>query len=145
MELHMHVSWQRKIVNVFKRTFPNIQFIITTHSPQALGEVIDDYNVFRLERQQEEIGCERICPYFGVDSNTVLEDATHTDSVSYVIRQKVGLMYGLLDNREYDKAEKVADEIDQITCSRNADTVKARIIIRKGRRVNAVYTKEGGA
>lgn len=144
IELHMHVSWQRKIINVLKRTFPNIQFVITTHSPQVLGEVTADYNVFMLERQQEEICCKRICPYFGVDSNTVLEDAMHTDSVSYVIKHKVESMYDLLDNKEYDKAEKVADEIDQITCNRNADTVKARIIIRKGRRMNAVYTKEVG-
>lgn len=54
-ELHMHVSWQRKIINVLKRTFPNIQFVITTHSPQVLGEVTADYNVFMLEREREEI------------------------------------------------------------------------------------------
>ncbi len=55
IELHMHVSWQRKIINVLKRTFPNIQFVITTHSPQVLGEVTADYNVFMLEREREEI------------------------------------------------------------------------------------------
>ncbi|MDE7479104.1 MAG: AAA family ATPase [Lachnospiraceae bacterium] len=142
IELHMHTLWQRKIINVLKKTFPNIQFIITTHSPQVLGEVSDDFNVFTLQRELDETHCERVCPYFGVDSNIVLEDALHTDSVSRVIKEKVSTMYGLLDNKDYDEAEKVADEIDQITLHRNADTVKARIIIRKGRRLNAAYTKD---
>lgn len=37
LELHMHTSWQRKVISMLKKTFPNIQFIITTHSPQILG------------------------------------------------------------------------------------------------------------
>ena len=142
IELHMHTSWQRKIINVLKKTFPNIQFIITTHSPQVLGEVSDEFNVFTLQREQDEICCEKVCPYFGVDSNAVLEDALHTDSVSHVVKEKVSAMYQLLDKKEYDEAEKIADEIDQITVNRNVDTVRARIIIRKGRKMNALYTKE---
>lgn len=142
IELHMHTLWQRKIINVLKKTFPNIQFIITTHSPQVLGEVSDEFNVFTLQKEQDETNCEKVCPYFGVDSNAVLEDALHTDSVSRIIKEKVSAMYELLDNKEYDQAEKVADDIDRITINRNADTVKARVIIRKGRRLNAVYTKD---
>jgi 3-phosphoglycerate kinase len=79
-----------------------------------------------------------------VDSNVVLEDAMYTDSVSHIVKEKVNNMYTLLDNKRYDEAEKAADEIDQITLKRNVDTVRARMIIRKGRRINAVYTKESG-
>jgi predicted ATP-binding protein involved in virulence len=46
LDLHMHTSWQRKVMNVLKRTFPNIQFIITTHSPQILGELDEDFLYF---------------------------------------------------------------------------------------------------
>lgn len=46
LELHLHPTWQRQIVGNLRRTFPNIQFIGTTHSPfviQALrpGELIN--------------------------------------------------------------------------------------------------------
>ncbi|MEN6351348.1 MAG: AAA family ATPase [Syntrophomonas sp.] len=37
IELHLHPEWQRIIVPALRKTFPNIQFIITTHSPQVLG------------------------------------------------------------------------------------------------------------
>ena len=46
LELHLHPKWQREVPEKLRRTFPNIQFIATTHSPfviQALrpGELID--------------------------------------------------------------------------------------------------------
>ena len=47
----MHTSWQRKVLGVLKETFPNIQFIITTHSPQILGELDDKYNLVYLKKE----------------------------------------------------------------------------------------------
>ncbi len=45
LELHLHPRWQREIVEKLRTSFPNIQFIATTHSPfviQSLrpGELI---------------------------------------------------------------------------------------------------------
>jgi predicted ATP-binding protein involved in virulence len=42
MELHLHPSWQRTIMTSLAATFPNCQFIGTTHSPQVVGEVERD-------------------------------------------------------------------------------------------------------
>lgn len=33
IDMHLHPSWQRNIIADLKRTFPKIQFIVTTHSP----------------------------------------------------------------------------------------------------------------
>jgi len=33
IELHLHPRWQREIVDKLRITFPNIQFVLTTHSP----------------------------------------------------------------------------------------------------------------
>ena len=46
LELHLHPRWQREVIGKLRTTFPNIQFIATTHSPfviQALqpGELIN--------------------------------------------------------------------------------------------------------
>lgn len=49
IELHMHPSWQRRVLHVLNEVFPNIQFIVTTHSAQVLGEVGDDYDIFSLK------------------------------------------------------------------------------------------------
>lgn len=37
LDAHLHPSWQLKIVDNLKKTFPKIQFIITTHSPLIIG------------------------------------------------------------------------------------------------------------
>lgn len=37
LELHLHPRWQQDIVSSLRTTFPNVQFIITTHSPVILS------------------------------------------------------------------------------------------------------------
>ncbi|WP_265289352.1 AAA family ATPase [Verminephrobacter eiseniae] len=39
VDLHLHPAWQQRIVADLMRTFPNAQFILTTHSPQVLSTV----------------------------------------------------------------------------------------------------------
>jgi GTPase SAR1 family protein len=39
LDLHLHPKWQRIIVSKIRQTFPNLQFISTTHSPLVLADV----------------------------------------------------------------------------------------------------------
>ena len=138
IELHMHTMWQRKVLEVLKETFPNIQFIITTHSPQVLGEVNgEDYNIFSMSRKDNEVLVQNMESLYGLDTNTVLEDMLGTDSVSKRIKKLVDEMYQSIEVSDYDQAENCADMIDELTLNRNADTVRARIMIRRGRIRNA--------
>ena len=77
IELHMHPSWQRKILGALKSTFPNIQFIITTHSPQVISEVDDSYNLFGLKQENDDV---IVKPYnvHGWDTNGILHSVMHT-------------------------------------------------------------------
>lgn len=36
IDLHLHPTWQRRIVPILRRIFPKLQFIVTTHSPLVL-------------------------------------------------------------------------------------------------------------
>ncbi len=41
IDYHLHPNWQRRILNDLRRTFPRVQFVVTTHSPfvvQSLRE-----------------------------------------------------------------------------------------------------------
>lgn len=42
LELHLHPTWQREIVEKLRHTFPNIQFIGTTHSPFIIQSLRPD-------------------------------------------------------------------------------------------------------
>ncbi|MGV8838106.1 AAA family ATPase [Cellvibrio sp.] len=39
VDMFLHLSWQQTIINSLQTAFPNIQFIVTTHSPQVLSTV----------------------------------------------------------------------------------------------------------
>ena len=54
IELHLHPSWQQRILDDLTRTFPNAQFIVTTHSPQVLTTVRPE-QVVTLVREDGKI------------------------------------------------------------------------------------------
>ena len=47
VDLHLHPKWQQHIVGILAEAFPNIQFVISTHSPIVLSSV--KANVLKLE------------------------------------------------------------------------------------------------
>ena len=60
LDLHLHPKWQRDIVPTLSEHFPNVQFIVTTHSPHVL-QSMEDVNLYVLRRDAEsgEIEAER--------------------------------------------------------------------------------------
>ena len=39
LDLHLHPKWQQTILSDLRRTFPNAQFIVTTHSPHIISSI----------------------------------------------------------------------------------------------------------
>lgn len=39
VDLHLHPSWQQRVVQTLRNAFPRVQFIVTTHSPQVISTV----------------------------------------------------------------------------------------------------------
>ena len=54
VELHLHPSWQQRILEDLRRTFPNTQFVVSTHSPQVLTTVKPEH-VVELAREDGRI------------------------------------------------------------------------------------------
>lgn len=42
IELHLHPTWQQTVIDSLLKIFPNMQFVITTHSPQVISTVHKD-------------------------------------------------------------------------------------------------------
>ncbi|MDH0865486.1 AAA family ATPase [Mitsuaria sp. GD03876] len=42
LDLHLHPTWQQRVLGDLMAAFPNTQFIVTTHSPQILTTVPDE-------------------------------------------------------------------------------------------------------
>ena len=54
IELHLHPEWQQRILTDLMRTFPNAQFIVSTHSPQVLTTV-EPQRIVELYRDGDNI------------------------------------------------------------------------------------------
>lgn len=46
IDMHLHPRWQQVVVGLLRRAFPQVQLIVTSHSPQVLSTV--DYQSIRL-------------------------------------------------------------------------------------------------
>lgn len=66
IDLHLHPKWQRTIMPALAKTFPNVQFIVTTHSPyiaQSVGienitKLISEKNTIIVDNEIAEITSE---------------------------------------------------------------------------------------
>ena len=72
IDLHLHPKWQEKIFPALQNTFPNIQFIVSTHAPKVLESVDENIQVIRLHEDVEThlVLAEPMEPMNGWDVNT---------------------------------------------------------------------------
>ena len=68
LDVHLHPTWQRRVATDLKNTFPLIQFICTSHSPQVIGEVMPE----ELQFLEDGVATGNCGQSFGMDSNWIL-------------------------------------------------------------------------
>ncbi|MEH2318852.1 AAA family ATPase [Nostoc sp.] len=107
IDLHLHPRWQRTIVEKLTETFPNCQFIATTHSPQIIGELPAE-KIILLENGKP--------PYhpsqaLGMDSNWVLTNLMHVDDRKSLINDELVKITQMIKQEQYDQA---TDKIDAL-------------------------------
>lgn len=49
IDLHLHPKWQRRVLAQLHTIFPNVQFIVSTHSPSVVLGALDIAQVIKLE------------------------------------------------------------------------------------------------
>ncbi|KJF77122.1 chromosome segregation protein SMC [Morganella morganii] len=100
IDLHLHPKWQRNILKNFAETFPNCQFIVSTHSPQIIGEIPPE-NVL-LVRDGNILGNPSSAR--GLSSNEVLELIMEGDARNPEIKQQIENIEASLDDDYIEKA-----------------------------------------
>jgi predicted ATP-binding protein involved in virulence len=108
IERHLHPAWQRAILGGLAATFPNIQFIVTTHSPQVLSRVPRE-SVFLLDRFQLVS-----TPHtYGRDSNAILEDVMGVSERPEEALGKIRDIGRLLDMDQIESARQKLSELEE--------------------------------
>jgi predicted ATP-binding protein involved in virulence len=105
LDVHLHPRWQRRVAADLKGTFPMIQFVCTSHSPQVIGEVLPD-EIRLLGGEQ----IERPAQSFGMDSNWILRVLMGAADQDADVDSAVKRVFDLISAKELDEAaEKVLE------------------------------------
>lgn len=105
IDLHLHPKWQREVTAYLSRSFPNVQFIATTHSPLVI-QSMEEVNLYVLKRiSEDEVSVEH-SPISDFRGWTVEE----------ILRETMGLeddIYSDFYNQQRDAFEEALDAEDK--------------------------------
>ncbi|MDU9048367.1 MAG: AAA family ATPase [Candidatus Electrothrix sp. Rat3] len=132
IELHLHPSWQREIIPKLLHSFPNCQFIMTTHSPQVLGNIKPE-SIFLLKREDDEIICEQPDESYGMTMDRVLELVMDEESrPNRKVREEIESLFEHISREEFDKASDLINTLKQ-DIPTDPDVIRAEMLLhRKG-------------
>jgi len=130
IDLHLHPGWQRKLIANFRRTFPNTQFIFSTHSPQMIGHV-EPRNMWLFKRENNEVVAYRPEKSLGMDSNSILLQHLGVDEREPDTKLELNRLFLLLDDiKKLSEAEKLLNMLSA-KCGDIDDLRRARAIIKR--------------
>lgn len=136
LELHMHPSWQRIILGRLQKTFPNVQFIVTTHSPLVLTEISDEFCLYSMTSDNNVTTVEQVRNLDGFDVNRILEKYMKTprqSDKSIVIRKK---LYRALHDKNEEEINKDINALIKLTDENDPDVIKAVLMQKRREKEN---------
>lgn len=128
VDLHLHPKWQRKIISALLDTFPTCQFIITTHSPQILGEVPAE-NIHVLKRNSNgDVVCSRPERSRGLNSAEVLTEVMEQVAMNEELLENLGKIYLWIEKEEFEEAKNLLSKCEK-TYGELPSLLKARTVL----------------
>ncbi|EDX74991.1 hypothetical protein MC7420_865 [Coleofasciculus chthonoplastes PCC 7420] len=125
IDLHLHPQWQRIVIPSLTRTFPNCQFIVTTHSPQVLSNVKRE-NVFILEDFQ----LVEVTPHtYGRDSNSILYELMGVKERPNQVQEKINACFALIDEEKIEDAKIKLQELAELLGENDPEVIRGQTLI----------------
>ena len=134
VELHLHPAWQQRVLADLTRTFPNAQFIVSTHSPQVLTTV-KPAQIVELRLESRGVVAEQAsAPTYGAESGDVLAAVMgvdkRPDGNPFVELLKRYMALVSVGEGESETARKLRHELEAIS-PHDPDLNRADIEIRR--------------
>ena len=118
IDLHLHPSLAAEILPRLRRSFPRLQFVISTHSPlvitnfnQSEGEE-EDFRLYHLKKNDEGYYNQRVYDIFGLDYNSGLSNIMETP-ISVEYSDNLIKAYRYWKGEDEEKATRIAEMIRQ--------------------------------
>lgn len=117
IELHLHPSVAISVLQRLQRSFPHLQFVVSTHSPLVVTNFDqsgddEDNRLYQLRFKDGEYSCEIIADVFGLDYNEGLTTVMEARDRNRNMKQMREL-YLFWKKRDPKKAELIAAKIKE--------------------------------
>ena len=106
LDLHLHPQWQRRLPNALKEAFPAMQFIVTTHSPQVLSELLPDEIIILQDNAARQPEAS-----YGMTSDQVLEVIMDTAPRPLKIEETLSSLFLSIERGSLEESRKQLDEL----------------------------------
>jgi len=125
LDLHLHPKWQRHVIHDLKRTFPLVQFIATTHSPQLIGEA-RPCEIRKLE------GGRAYSPSrsFGLDSSRVLGEIQDAPPRNLDVESLIHSIAKAIDEEKFEDARKLLVNLEAEVGPDDPEATRSRSLIK---------------
>jgi predicted ATP-binding protein involved in virulence len=135
LDLHLHPTWQQKIIPDLKKVFPNTQIIATTHSPEVVTtvkqnqvKILEDYQIKECPSPTRGMKSSDIVRYV-----LGLSDLRPDTEESRTLTR----LFEAIDNGQLEEAKRLKKELQDWE-SFDPDMTRADMQIRRLERRNAV-------
>jgi len=109
LDMHLHPRWQRILTGGLKRAFPEVQFIVASHSPQVLGELHPDEII--LLRPS---GTAHPQVSYGLTSSQVLEEIMGADARAPEVQKMLTEAFEVLERGELQAAREKLTALENV-------------------------------
>lgn len=122
IDAHLHVSLQKKVLSFFSKSFPKIQFIVSTHSPFVVTSVTDAV-IYDLSTNESVTDVS----YYSYD--IILQELFGVDTVSTVLSGKLMELSRIINNLNIDNVNIAKNLIQNLSPSIKEMSDEARALI----------------
>lgn len=123
VDLHLHPSWQQRILGDLTAIFPKVQFIVSTHAPAVIGAVKSE-NMILLDNGEVFAPSGEV---HGKDVNTIISSVMHTTERPPEIKSLFNQFYDMLDVGNLKQAEEKLNTIGERLGSNDSELASCRV------------------
>ena len=130
VDMHLHPKWQQTVLTDLTKAFPNIQFIVTTHSPQVLSTVKKE----QIRILGDNVVSTPSTHSFGEDSSVLLAELMNVSPLPPLeIVEKRKEYQRLIENREYEspRAKQLQKELIENYGENSEFIIQTEMLIRR--------------
>lgn len=131
VDLHLHPKWQHDLIDKLVATFPNVQFILTTHSPHVISDR-NDILLYSLDDGE----LTEMPNVYGEDANTVLTKIFDVDIRDSKVEEQFNVIRRAISKHDYVTAENCITGLAEKLPSDHLELLKCRLLLAQSKLVN---------